>query len=92
MAGKVLSTTEAMTAIEKLKNLINGDLLTSINALNQQGQILSEPNNWDGPLAEQFRDGWTDTHQHLIKMKTALEELQGNVDTINKNIREAGGF
>lgn len=91
-SGKVVSSIEAMNAISKFKDLINGDLLTNISNLNQQGQVLSSPENWDGPLAEQFRDGWSETHTHLMKMKSALEELQGSIDSINKNIREAGGL
>ncbi|GAA5531254.1 WXG100 family type VII secretion target [Herpetosiphon gulosus] len=92
MAGKVVSSIEAVNAIRKFKELIGGDLLNNINSLNAQGQILSSPENWDGPLAEQFREGWSETHSHLMKMKSALEELQNNINTINKNILDAGGL
>jgi len=59
VSDRVLSSQAAKDAITALQNIINGGLQNEINNLNQQGNQLKDPNNWDGPLAERFRnDTW----------------------------------
>ena len=53
--------------------------------------LLSEPGNWDGRLAGEFRGHWADTHQKLLGIQQALEELRRQVHQINQNIMQAGG-
>ena len=91
MADRVLSTGEARQAITKMQQIINGPLLDQITQLNNQGQILSNPNVWDGRLASQFRSDWPEVNATLIKAKNALEELRTSVQKINENIMTAGG-
>ena len=91
MPDRVLSTAQGREAITKMQQIINGPLLDQIEALNREGQILSDPNVWDGQLAQQFRGDWQETHQTLTKTKQALEELRANVQKINENIMTAGG-
>jgi uncharacterized protein YukE len=88
---RVLSTAVARESITKFQNIVNGPLLDQINALNQQGQLLSDRNNWDGRLASEFRTNWTDTNQKLRAVQQALEELRRNIAQINQNIMQAGG-
>lgn len=91
MSGRVLSTTGAKQAITQMKSIITGGLVEQINALNTQGQFLSQPNNWDGQLATQFRGDWPQMHTQLNQMKQTLDELNVNIQKINENIMSAGG-
>lgn len=90
--SRVLSTEAAKTAIRQLQSIITGGLTDQINSLDSQGQILSDPNNWDGPLAETFRGStWPETKSALDKAKTELEELRQQLESIATNIFSAGG-
>ncbi len=91
MADRVLSSGEARASIQRFQSVVNGPLLDQINALNREGQVLSEPNNWDGRLAQDFRASWPQTHQQLLRVKESLEELRQRVQQINQNIMQAGG-
>jgi uncharacterized protein YukE len=91
MSNRVLSTMTAKQAITKMQQIINSGLVEQIEALNREGQILCDPNNWDGRLAIEFRNNWPQTYQALKRAKDELEELRKNVQTINENIMRAGG-
>jgi uncharacterized protein YukE len=71
--------------------VINGPLTEQIDALNREGQTLSDPNVWDGRLAQQFRSEWPQTHSALLKAKEAVEQLRANSQRINEDIMQAGG-
>ena len=59
---RILSSEEAKTAIKQMQSIINGGFTDQISQLDAQGQILSDPNVWDGPLADQFRGTtWPET-------------------------------
>jgi uncharacterized protein YukE len=76
----------------KMLSIINNQLPGLISQLNSTGQQMSDPNNWDGPLAQKFRgDVWPKAKADLDKMKTALDQLQGSVQKILTNISHAGG-
>ena len=90
--SRVLSTEEARSAISSMQSIIRGGLTDQINQLNTQGQRLSDPNVWDGPLAQQFRgDIWPNTHAALDKARSELEELNRKLEQIATNIFTAGG-
>lgn len=92
MSARVLSSQEAKDAITAIQSIINGGFTDQITALNQQGQQLSDPNVWDGPLAEQFRnDTWPQTSQALNNAKQQLDELRQQLAQISQNIFTAGG-
>ena len=91
MADRVLSTAAARQAITKMQTIINGPLIEQIDALNREGQTLSDPNIWDGRLSQDFRSQWQETYANLQKTKTNLEELRANIQKINENIMTAGG-
>jgi len=91
MSDRVLSTTTAMQAIQNMQRIINSSLLDQIRALNNEGQVLSDPNNWDGRLAQEFRSKWPEINNALNKTIQELEELRNNVQKINENIMTAGG-
>ncbi len=91
MSDRVLSTMTAKQSITRMQQIINGGLVEQIEALNREGQILSDPNVWDGRLAIEFRNNWPQTYQALNRAKQELEELRANIQTINTNIMTAGG-
>jgi len=91
MTDRVLSTQTARQAITKLQQIINGGLIEQLQALKQEGQILSDPNVWDGQLAVQFREEWQATYQSLEKTQQQLEQLRAKSQKINQNIMQAGG-
>lgn len=92
MSARVLSTDTAKSAITQVKSIIDSGLQGELAKLESQAQILSEPNNWDGPLAEKFRnDTWPTTKKALDNAKTALDDLHQQLQTISTNIFTAGG-
>ncbi|MBX0330386.1 WXG100 family type VII secretion target [Oscillochloris sp. ZM17-4] len=90
-SDRVLSTGTARQAITRFQSIVNGELLSQINELHSQGQILSDANNWDGQLASQFRSYWSETNGKLRQIQQALEQLRQQVSQINQNIMQAGG-
>ena len=92
MAARVLSTDRAKTAIQQIQSIVNGGLTDQIAALDGQGKVLSDPNVWDGPLAQQFRDQiWPETKSALDRATRELEELRQQLQRIAQNIMTAGG-
>ncbi len=92
MATRVLATPEAAAAIGQIESILNSGLTETIQSLNQQGGILSEPNVWDGNLADDFRGNvWPACSRALANAHTQLQELQGRLKTIHANIMQAGG-
>ena len=90
--SRVLSTDQAKSAIQQMQSIINGVLTDQISQLDAQGRLLSDPNVWDGPLAERFRGStWPGTRAALDKAKVELEELRGQLQQIAQNIFTAGG-
>jgi len=91
VTDRVLSTAAARQSIQSMQRIINGGLTDQIRALNAEGQRLSEPNTWDGPLARQFRTEWPDVRRKLVAMADELERLRSRVQRINDDIMRAGG-
>ena len=92
MAGRVLSTEQAKTAIQQVQSIINGGLTDQIAQLDAQGRTLSNPDVWDGPLAQQFRDQtWPETKAALDRARQELDELRDQLQRISQNIMTAGG-
>jgi uncharacterized protein YukE len=92
MAARVLSTEQAKTAIQQVQSIINGGLNEQISRLDAQGKLLSNPDVWDGPLAQQFRDQtWPETKSALDRAHQELDELRGQLQKIAQNIMSAGG-
>ena len=90
--SRVLSTEEAKSAISQIQRIIQGGLNDQIQALDVQGQILSQPNVWDGPLAQQFRsETWPQTKSALDKAQQELEEVRAQLEKISRDIFTAGG-
>jgi uncharacterized protein YukE len=87
----IKSTDLAHAEAAKMLSIINSQMPTLINQLNSHGQQLSDPNHWDGPLAQRFRgEVWPQAKGDLDKMKSGLEQLQHQVQKILTNITSAG--
>ena len=92
VSDRVLSSQAAKDAITALQNIINGGLQNEINNLNQQGNQLKDPNNWDGPLAERFRnDTWPGVENTLRNLTQELTDLREQLNQISTDIFQAGG-
>lgn len=90
--SRVVSTDIARESISRMQQIINGGLTQEIRNLEREGQLLSEPNNWDGALAQQFRsDIWPQTKSALDKALVELDQLRQKIAAINTNIMTAGG-
>jgi uncharacterized protein YukE len=88
---RVLSSEEARTAITQMQNIINSGLQAPIRNRDTQGQRLSDQNVWDGNLAKDFRNQWPETKRALDNVIQKLDELRGQVQSINSDIMSAGG-
>jgi uncharacterized protein YukE len=91
MSSIIKSTPQAIDAIARMRSVINGGLLDQLSLLNQEGGVLSDPNNWDGPLARQFTGTWPGTHTQLLNTQRELVELNAELDRIQQGIQAAGG-
>jgi uncharacterized protein YukE len=92
MAPRVLATERAKSAIKQVQTIINGGLNEQIAKLDSQGKILSDPDVWDGPLAQRFRDQtWPETKSALDRAHRELDELRDQLQKIAQNIMSAGG-
>ncbi len=91
MADRVVSTDQARSAIEAMRTIINDGLQAQVQSLKTQGNLLMEPNTWDGRLAAQFRGDWPQVANRLEQTNRDLEQLRADVDRINVNIMTAGG-
>jgi len=91
MSGRVLATPEAEQAITRIQTILTGEFTNQIKALDKEGTTLSQPDVWDGPLAQKFRGDWQQTNAALDKVTQQLLELQTQLDKIRQNIMTAGG-
>ena len=92
MPGRVLSTDQAKQAIAQIQTIVNGGLTEQIDALDRQGQQLSQPDVWDGQLAAQFRsEVWPRTRKALDQAVAELTALREQLARISTNIMQAGG-
>lgn len=91
MGMTVKSTPQALEAIQRMSQTINSGIQEQLDRLRSDGNVLSDPNNWDGPLAREFQSSWPQTHANLQRIKEELNQLREQVQQINQRIMEAGG-
>ena len=90
--ARVVSTETAQESIARMQQIVNGGLVQEIHNLNREGQILCDPNNWDGNLAYQFRvEVWPQVKSTLDKALIEIEQLRQKISQINSDIMTAGG-
>lgn len=86
-----LTTQEALDLIQQMQTQISGPITTQVQALQRNGQTLSDPNNFAGGAAAQARTAITDANTVVNKAVKDLSELRTELDKAHKNIIEAGG-
>ncbi len=92
MSIRVLSTDQGKDAIRQLRSILDGGLAEQVASVKQNCQVLTDPNVWDGMLAQDFRaNTWPSTESALNQMAEALSVLQANVQDVNTDIMTAGG-
>jgi hypothetical protein len=92
MSIRVLSSDQARTSAGRFLSVVNGGLLDQIGQLKSEGDVLSNPEVWDGNLARQFRESiWPEARTSLDRTLESLRELQRRVAAITSEILSAGG-
>lgn len=87
----VKSTPEAREAISRMLLQITGGLTDAITAFKNDGEIVNNPENYEGTAAAGFRSEWPNVKASLDSAITKLTELADNVQAVNNNIQAAGG-
>ena len=92
MSIRVLASDQARTSAARFLAIVNGRLLDQVQQLKNEGDMLSNPEVWDGNLARQFRDGiWPEARASVDRTLGSLTELQRRVAAITADIMSAGG-
>ena len=86
MEDDVRVTVRGKNAIDKMKRVIDGDLLNNIQTLAQEGNTLSEPGVWQGKAANRFRGEWPEIEGNLRRIREQLLELQTRINNTHINI------
>ena len=91
MSGTVKATEQSIQCVNTMRSIIDDGLQSSVTNLNQQGQLLSDPNVFEGRHASEFRASWPQMSTTLNAMITHLGELRQRLELINQDIMIAGG-
>jgi len=91
MSQRTVTTPEAHQTAREMATLIASELTGTVRALKAQGDILTQPTNWDGGLANEFKNTvWPSVETALNKMLTELDALQVGIKSVNQSISAAG--
>lgn len=91
MSHRVVATPQALAAARQMKQILDGDLTTSIEQLRKCGMALSNPAMWDGPMARDFRSTmWPRSRVTMERTLTQLGNMQRWALKINEDIMRAG--
>jgi hypothetical protein len=92
MATRVLSSEAGKASITRVNGILNNGLEAQIQSLRTEGETLSDPNVWDGSLAENFRtNDWPAASLALKNCAETLAALHAKIQGINTDIMAAGG-
>lgn len=86
-----LTTPTAATASSTMGTIINGELSEQIDRLIAQGNLLEDPNVWNGVHAATFRSSWPHTRAQLTQAVEQLGVLRSDIERIRTDIVRAGG-
>jgi|KBSSwiStaDraftv2_1062776.scaffolds.fasta_scaffold17054_3 hypothetical protein len=87
----VRGTPEAVAAIGGLGTLINGPLLRNFDSIRRYASVLTDPDNWDGRAASDFRSTvWPSYERVLTDLHTQLDRLRVRLGEIQDDIQNAG--
>jgi len=88
-AGRVLATQQARDAASQLLAL-TGPVKQQVQRILQQGNILADPNRWNGGLAGRWRNDWDQDANHLCQTVAKLDELEHRAHQVIEDIFRAG--
>jgi hypothetical protein len=92
MSQRVLATDAAKDAAVKLQSLLNGDMQKDLKAVDADGAVLADPNQWDGPRAITFRTSeWPQHDQAINSAIRTLETIGAHAQSTIEAIQAAGG-
>ncbi|SNQ49978.1 conserved hypothetical protein [Frankia canadensis] len=87
----VRSTPEAASAVSDLASIVNGTLLHHFDELRSIARVLTDPENWDGRGAADFRTNvWPSYERTLTDLHTQLDQLRARLAEIQNEIQNAG--
>jgi hypothetical protein len=87
---RTVTTPAAQAAADQMGRELPG-LLSTTSALVNQGTVLADPKNWEGPKAQLFRSQiWPDVQAALARIQQDLSGLARTVADINRRTAEAG--
>lgn len=89
-SARVLATQDAKTAATQLVQL-SGQLKDEIAKVIAQGNKLADPNQWDGKLAQGWRNDWGNDQKQLQNSSQQLDSLQKRAQQAVDAIIQAGG-
>jgi uncharacterized protein YukE len=89
--GTVKSTPEAISAVQRMLSQIDGGITDSLNQFKNDGEIVADPNMFEGGAAARYRAEWPGIKSALDNAVTQLREMSNHVRQINANIQAAGG-
>lgn len=89
--GTVKSTPEAISAVQRMLSQIEGGITESLNQFKNDGEIVADPNMFEGGAAASYRAEWPGIKSALDNAVTQLREMSNHVRHINSNIQAAGG-
>lgn len=90
MGTRTLTTPAAQNAADQMGQELPGLQGTS-NVLLGHGNTLADPKNWEGPLADTFRNQvWPEVAAALTKIHGDLTTLAESVAEINRRTAAAG--
>ncbi|TMC13012.1 MAG: hypothetical protein E6J41_01435 [Chloroflexi bacterium] len=90
MAERVLTTDQAVRAAKAMQQLLDGHLVTNLQAVRASGSALSNPAVWDGPAARDFRTTWPGTRAALDQALTQVQAMQSQAVQVTRAIELAG--
>ncbi|MBO0684968.1 MAG: hypothetical protein J2P45_17595 [Candidatus Dormibacteraeota bacterium] len=89
--GRVLATPAALEAARQLHSLLAGPIRNDLQAVVSRGQVLADPNQWEGREAQQFRtQAWPQASASMRQLLPAIEQLQSQAEQVVANIMQAG--
>ena len=90
-SSTVRSTPDAVAAVGGLGTLVNGPLLRNFDAIRRFATVLTDPDNWDGRTATEFRTTvWPSYERALTDLHTQLDRLRVRLGEIQDDIQNAG--
>jgi guanyl-specific ribonuclease Sa len=88
-SARVLATQHAKDSAQQLMSTA-GQLREQIQRIVQQGKVLTNPNEWDGTKAQQWRQEWEADEKQLQQAAQKMDELEKKAQQVVQAIMQAG--